>query len=484
MRVTGTIVLGAVALLLAGGYYVLEVRGREAREAARAAERRLVQFDPAGVREIEIDTRAERVLVRAGAGGWRLVAPAEGPADGPTVEGLLDFVRRLEKVRTLEGAADLAGLGLDAPAARLRLTLGGGETLALRLGGPNPARTGIYAMVEGTALVFLAPARLGTELAKTPYADELRDRTILAIAPERVRRLEIARADTQIVVDRTGPRAWRVERPFRADGDDGIIRDLLWKVGAARSHAVIATAGPPAEYGLDRPHARLTVTEDGGGRRVLTVVAPPADPGALYARLDGGASVHVTGRQLLADLAIAPDLLRNRQLLVFDEREVERITIRYPATSLVIERAAPERPGSGTVNGGTGAPGAEWRVGGAVAGEAAPGLVENLLEVLPNLRHGGRERPPARDRSGLGLDPPRLAVTVGLRGGRTLPTLAIGAEEAGRQFVMVGEASPVYTVDARLIRVIPADPADAKRYPLPDQLRRGLEKLEREGGRR
>lgn len=93
----------------------------------------------------------------------------------------------------------------------------------------------MYATVEGAPLVFLAPTSLATELAKTPYLDELRDRTVLPLDVDRVRRLEIARADTRILIERVGVQQWRVERPFRGPRDDGIIRDLLWKLGAARA---------------------------------------------------------------------------------------------------------------------------------------------------------------------------------------------------------------------------------------------------------
>jgi hypothetical protein len=68
---------------------------------------------------------------------------------------------------------------------------------------------------------------------------------------------------------------------------------------------------------------------------------------------------------------------------------------------------------------------------------------------------------------------------VGLKGGRKLPTLAVGREPGGVHFVMVGSRAPVYTVDARLIRVFPEDPADATRRPLPEQLKRDVEQIER-----
>src|SRR5207244_3967345 len=155
-------------------------------------------FDPARVREITIDKPGERVVVRRTGGRWQIAAPVDEAADEAVVEGLLSFVRRLEKVRALDGLGDLRTVGLDPPAARVGLGLESGERLTLLLGGPNPVRTGIYAAVEGAPLVFLAPLVLGAELAKTPYARELRDRTIFPIEVERLRRVEIARHGARI----------------------------------------------------------------------------------------------------------------------------------------------------------------------------------------------------------------------------------------------------------------------------------------------
>ncbi len=381
VRLRTTIVLAVLAALLGGAYYRVEVRGREARQRALLAERRVVSFDAARVREITIEKPAERVVLRGAGDRWRIVAPVDEPADERVVEGLLSLVHRLEKVRSLDGLADLKMVGLDAPAVILGLGLENGETLTLLLGGSNPVHTGVYAAVEGAPLVFLAPALLAAELAA---------------------------------------------------------------------------------YGLDRPHARLTVVDERGRSRTLAVAQAADDPGVLYAQVEGVSAVHITGTQLLTDLAIEPDVLRNHQLLVYDQREVERITIRYPGDTLVLDRA-----------------GDRWRVTRPVEGEAVRSTVENLLEVLPNLRYATVEPTPPGDLRRYGLDPPRLAVTLGLRGGRELPTLAVGREERGAHFVMVGNRAPVYTVDARLIRVIPPDPADAKRYPLPEQLKREVDKTER-----
>ena len=458
MRVRATVVLLVLAVLAAGGYWWLEIRDRAAREAARRAEQAVVQFDPEMVREVIVETGGERVVVRGEPGHWRVVAPEDTTADAATVEGLLAFVGRLTKVRAVEGAGDAREFGLDTPASRLTLAFRDGRRLTLLLAGDNPAATGVYAKLDDAPLIFLAPRELARELGKRPYVEQLRDKTILAVDPSRVRRLELERLGVRVAIARTGERRWRVERPFADAGDDGIIRDLLWKIGAARARATVRGAAAGA-YGLDRPHARARVVDDAGITRTLTVVLSETNARELYATVEGTGAVHVTDAQLLSDLAIEPDGLRDRQLLAHDGREVERITVRYPAQTLVLERA-PDR----------------WRVRAPVEGDAAPALVHNLLEILPNLRYTTVAATAPADLGAYGLAHPALAVTVGLQGGRELPTLSVGGEQGGWRFVMVAGNQAVYKVDSRLIRVFPEDPTDAKRYSLPEGLKRQLDK--------
>ncbi len=458
MRARATVVLLVLAVLAAGGYWLVEVRGRAAREAARHAEEAVVRFDPDAVREVSVETGGERVVVRGTAGRWRIVLPEDTAADAATVEGLLAFVRRLTKVRAVEGAGDVREFGLDAPASRLTLVLRDDRRLTLLLAGDNPALTGVYAKLEDAPLIFLAPRELARELGKRPYLEQLRDRTILAVDPSRVRRLEIERAGARIAVARAEGRRWRVERPFTGPGDDGIIRDLLWKIGAARARATVRGAAAGA-HGLDRPHARARLVDDSGATRTLTVVLSETNSRELYATVEGSGRVHVTDAQLLNDLAIEPDVLRDRQLLAHDGRDVERITVRYPAQTLVLERA-PDR----------------WRVRSPVEGDAAPALVHNLLEILPNIRYTTVAAAAPADLDAYGLARPALAVTVALQDGRELPTLSVGGEQDGLRFVMVAGNQAVYKVDSRLIRVFPEDPADAKRYSLSEGLKRQLDK--------
>jgi hypothetical protein len=421
-----------------------------------------VDFEPGAVREVHVEKAGEVVVARRDGDGWRLTAPEAAAADGPMVEGLLAFVRRLEKERTIDGAADLGDYGLAAPPIRLRLVLGGGETLALALGRPNPAGTGVYAAVDGAPLIFLAPLALARELAKSPYAEQLRDRRVLPVEVPRVRRLEIERAGVRVAVARLDAHRWQVERPFRAAGDDGIIRDLLWRIGTARSREVIREPRPVAAYGLDRPHARVRIVDDTGVTRTLTVVLDEADASRLFTVVEGTSRVVVAEASLLAALAIEPEVLHDRQLLAHDAGAVERITIQYPAERLVLERA-----------------GAAWRVTEPAEGAALDALVENLLEILPNLRFTAVADRRPHDLAPYGLDRPARVVTVQLAGGRPLPAVSVGRQEGDEHFVMVAGKPAVYKVNSRLIRVLPDEPADARWSPLPERLKREFDKRSR-----
>ena len=128
--------LGAIFAAMVA-WAILAVEGPDA--AARAIherDSRALPFSPADVAAIAVAPRsAPELRLERSAQGWRLLAPTQGAASLLAVEGLLDRLSAM-RVRT-SLAADpgaLAARGLDPPAARVRLTLGDGRTLALDLG--------------------------------------------------------------------------------------------------------------------------------------------------------------------------------------------------------------------------------------------------------------------------------------------------------------------------------------------------------------
>jgi hypothetical protein len=141
--------LAAVAALVTAAWWLAgrpEEAARRAREAARP-----LPFSPAAVAEVRIEggpAGAQVRLVR-GRPGWRVAAPAEGPADGEAVERLLAALSAVRPRATVEQpASTLGAVGLDPPRARVTLVLERGASLVLDLGDDHPFDRSVHARVR------------------------------------------------------------------------------------------------------------------------------------------------------------------------------------------------------------------------------------------------------------------------------------------------------------------------------------------------
>jgi hypothetical protein len=107
-----------------------------AARATRERDTRALPFAPGEVTAVAIVPRsAPELRLERTAEGWRLLSPTVGSATALAVEGLLERLAGM-RVRTSlpTDPGALAASGLDPPAARLTLTLGGGRTVGIDLG--------------------------------------------------------------------------------------------------------------------------------------------------------------------------------------------------------------------------------------------------------------------------------------------------------------------------------------------------------------
>ena len=140
-------------------------------------------------------------LVKSDDSDWRLVQPFQSSAEGSAAT---DLVFALAGLRAVDFAAedrgDLARFELDRP--QLTVTLGNAPA-STQPGATQPAelrvafggfddvlKQNVYAMVGDEGSIVKVPARTLESLQKAPL--DLRDRRVLEIDPDRVRRLTIA----------------------------------------------------------------------------------------------------------------------------------------------------------------------------------------------------------------------------------------------------------------------------------------------------
>jgi len=141
-------------------------------------------------------------------------------------------------------------------------------------------RPGRY-QVRRNALVFLP------EAAVLPLA--CFDRTVLAVAPERVLRITVRDASREQILERNAEGVWRVVQPAGGHPDAQALSEVLFGVSNLRAERV-ADQNPKllSDYGLDAAAQSLTIGLSGGEAiQKIILVGLPAGNSGRYAMIQG-----------------------------------------------------------------------------------------------------------------------------------------------------------------------------------------------------
>jgi hypothetical protein len=167
MTARGTALLLAVLAALLAYLWLAELRPWSAASAPEEAP--LLALAPGAVARVELTGAGERLTAALRDGAW--VDEHGRPWHDGVVPGLLETLTTLGPVMVVDPAPRRPeAYGLGAGATRLSLaTRDGGPALALEIGAPNPAGTGLYVRRADRPHVLLLGGVLRWEL------DKLRD---------------------------------------------------------------------------------------------------------------------------------------------------------------------------------------------------------------------------------------------------------------------------------------------------------------------
>ena len=185
MRFRNTLVMGAVLLVVGGFVYFYEVRGREAREDAEDAAKRLLDFETEDVVGITLVTEDGPVAASKTDGDWRLVEPYALAADGSAIDGVVNRLQSAQHDRlVVENTDDLDRFGFDQPQVIATLQLKDGTNLSLEVGSGTPVGYNVYVRRAGARDVYITAASLKSSVAKKLF--DLRDKRIFTYEDDEV----------------------------------------------------------------------------------------------------------------------------------------------------------------------------------------------------------------------------------------------------------------------------------------------------------
>ena len=441
--------LGLLALVLvvvAGAYYALEAKGKKSEDDAK----RLFLADEKEVEKISIKGGEQQVVAKRDGDAWRLTEPVLAKADTTEINSLLNAILSARRERTIdEQPKSLGEYGLEHPSILLTLTLKGDKASpVLLLGDKNPNGFSVYAKRGDQAAVFLVADTLRNRLDRR--AAEFRDKTVLALEPDKVKQVQLVGKGRSISLKNAGAEGWELSQPMKAKADVEMVRQLLWKIKDARVREFVAEgADAKRRYGLDQPDLAVDLTEADASKRLLLKKAPDPKVG-LYALAEPGKGVVTTDARLLSDLSKSPFDLRDRSLLRFETTDVKTLTIRRGEQLLTLTKE-----------------GDIWKVITPTQADAQAGKVYDLLYSLKELRYHLLVEEKGSDLGRYGLKMPQVEVELSMANGSRLPALLVGKSEKDRLYAKLATAPAVYTIDPKFLDRIPNGPDALKQDTRP-----------------
>jgi Domain of unknown function (DUF4340) len=255
---------------------------------AAIRDKTVVDFERDQVTGLEVESPRGSVALSREGDRWTITKPQPLPADQVEAGAVLMSLRNMRARAFLAEDPSAVRRYLERPAVRAHVTLKDGSPLTVLLAPAPEKRDGrpmAYAAVAGRGPVVLVEGNLLTEIGRS--LTELRDRTLVAgLDPKDVKRLQIRRGDSTVLLERKGDTEWRFLEGGKGEAKGNKVDDILYALRGLKWKEIAAARGEDlGRFGLEAPAAEIRLYRaDGtametvslGNRLYLKTGATPA----------------------------------------------------------------------------------------------------------------------------------------------------------------------------------------------------------------
>ncbi len=234
MKIRGLIVAALVFFILGGILYWSEHKKPSDDKASADASPAILKLDASAVTKLDLKKRgADPIALTKSNGKWDITQPHPFGADQSLVSGMLSRLASLNSERVVEDkAGDVTRYGLNPPVLQLDIAEKG-KTRQLLIGDDTPTGSAAYAMVAGDPRVFTMPAYEKVGLNKS--LNDLRDKRLLTMDPDKISRLELIRKNQDIEFGRGKDKDdWQILKPNPLRADSNQVSELVRKLTDAK----------------------------------------------------------------------------------------------------------------------------------------------------------------------------------------------------------------------------------------------------------
>lgn len=299
---------------------------------------KLVDIPEKDVRSIDLKKKDSSVVTLDREGGkWNITAPAQYRADSDAVSSVLSSLSPVSADNVVEDkAGDLAKYGLNTPALSITVHRTNGKSDQIQFGDDVPAGSLVYARVNADSKVYAVASSVKSSLDKS--ANDLRDKRLLTFDTNKLTRLELASAKSDIEFGKNGGNEWQIIKPQPSRADSFQVEELVRKLGDAKmdlSGSADDATKAAAAYAKGSPVSTVKVS-DASGTQTLDVRKNKDDYYAKSSLISGVYKIPAdTGKALDKSL----DDFRNKKIFDFGFSDPTKIDIQSGSGNKLLTRS-------------------------------------------------------------------------------------------------------------------------------------------------
>jgi hypothetical protein len=451
-----TVILAVLAVAI--GVYIkfYEVKQPTTREAQQRSQN-VLNFEKDKIDAVTIQNGDDKIDMRKIDNKWRLEAPIKDQADAGAINNILFDLEGWQKDATVtekEMAADknkLGDFGLTKPKLRLKLS-GQGAPPEILFGKDAAFENKMYVRLENSKDAYVADQSVKKAIDKK--ADEFRDKKLTDLTAAQVSRAVLKTQAGEMELQEKNEH-WDIVKPLRARADDQKVGDLIAQVTTAHIEQFVADdRGDLNSYGLAQPRGSITLfaENDKQGQTLSIGSEPEKQKEQVYVRLSSRGFVYTLPKKIEELLNAKPNDVRDRHLVRFDEKILDRITIDAAGKGKVVLARKGE----------------EWTIANRNNAPANSAEVRRLIDTLKNDQVTRFVEDVASNLPKYGLDKPQMQITLSSfasentaetkAGEQPFATIAFGKIEGNDVYARIGEEPFVVAVRKQILDKIFTDP--------------------------
>lgn len=303
----------------------------------------ILKLDQSSITRLEFKNKdAPPVVIGRSTSGpsWQITEPEALSADQSVVSNILSSLSSLNSERVVEEKpSDLKQFGLDPPAAEVDITGRDNKSQKLFLGDQTPGGSAIYTMLAGDPRLFTMASSEKNSVDKT--LNDLRDKRLLPIDPDKISRIDLIRKNQEIEFGRNKD-SWQILKPRPLRADDIQVSDLTRKISDARMDISSPEKDLKSAFARATPVATAKVTDPSGTQELELRKVKENDKDIYYAKSSALAGIYKVDSTLGSSLDKDLDDLRNKKLFDFGFQDPDKIEMRSGSKSYYVTKGGPD----------------------------------------------------------------------------------------------------------------------------------------------